>query len=343
MVCEWYFADTMQYWTYWNAPANSTGQNSLTYYAGGWTVKWKQAGEVKKQENVVSAGTPDWSVRSTSYSGPENQYTNYSGTVAISNALSKTVEYEVMFTRTDTGVQFNKLDLTLGPWHSFSQTYIFPYPWSWRSNLKFVWDDNGNPIPGPGGTNDTPNVSTNNPTPGPQPGPNPSPPFPPNDDPINRDYPYPTNSVATNNIVAERQNTIALLDALGRILDELRRTRQQQATNNSSFNDSNIVYALTNHTLFTNGLVGVGFTNGLTNTLKSWLPNITLQTTNPVITLPFSLVPTGPMEAMADQEIDFGSEHLSPWCVTIRAIILAIMTVCAVVLYVRMVGKAVGV
>lgn len=310
------------------------------------TFKWSQADGVTNYHSDTFTGSSGNNYVHTfsSPDAPPPQYTNYTGTVVITNSQSKTVEYGVYFYRTDTGSLFNTIDLTLGPWQKYNQTHVYTYPWRWNSQLKYVWDDNGNPVNGPGGTNSTPTVGTNNPTPTfpSPPGSGASAPTNPGGDPINDKYNYPTNSPVTDQTIANRQNTLALLDMLGKILDEERRIRNQMGTNNSSFNDSNIVYALTNYDAGPSSLTNGSPSGSSSNTIKGWMPSYTAGTTNPVFTLPFSEIPTGgtPME---DVDIDFSEEHMSSWCSTIRAILLVLLTFAAVASYIKILGRAVNV
>lgn len=167
----------------------------------------------------------------TSYFNEVYQYTNYNGTVYLTNSTVETVSYQVRIIKTSDQSVVHVFEVPLRMYSSYSKDFTLPYPWKWDSQLLFHWNDEGEPVNGPGGTNNTPtptndNVpATGNPAPVPPQTPSPS------HDMIHTNYPG--SPLATNLPIqqVERENTMSLLDLISKLKQTMETGNQIARTN----------------------------------------------------------------------------------------------------------------
>lgn len=149
------------------------------------------------------------------YSGPAEQYTNYSGCISLTNTTDSPKLYSLsIFRLTDNAIMRNSMVNLPMKGDSYYECLELPYPWWW--DAKEMFEESPGIVKG---TNDTPGISTNSPPPIP---PGPPVPTPNTNDPIG-EITRPINPSTTNEIVADRQNTLAILAELQRLRQELKR------------------------------------------------------------------------------------------------------------------------
>lgn len=148
--------------------------------------------------------------------GSAQTYTNYCGTISFTNNTSLSVLYSLSLQEMN-GTEFRFTYPDMKPWGYYEEYLCFNVPWKWSAQPLIASETPIDPVRG---TNNTPIVNTNNPPTPPQ-APAPPPTQWPTNDVIGTNVPLPNPINVTNQIGAERQNTLIILDGLGKVVDAI--------------------------------------------------------------------------------------------------------------------------
>lgn len=206
----------------WTAQQSINPQSPATYYPWYYNGGTLDSFQIEYPVGTIAYQSPNYANGDIYYTfngGGPTQYTQYCGNIQFSN-LKPMKRIYVLSIAALSGEIFRQDDIEMYANGTYTEYLCLAQPWQWEAQPLF--DDPEHPEPPQGGDVTGPGTSTNQPPV--LPPPNRNDPTPNPGDIIGTNTPLPNPPLSsTNGALLDRQNTQAIIDALGVVNDSIKR------------------------------------------------------------------------------------------------------------------------